>query len=184
MVDHDQARRRFAGVMASAGLALVCASLTACNRESIVAYDIPKAPPAAEAPAASAPQAPGTAGNPGGTPGAPPMPTLAWSELPEGWTSHGPAGMRAANFTLEGPGGTVARMAVIPLPGMGGTDLELVNLWREELRLPPITEAELPSHTDEASIGGEVVRLFHVVRRESEEAIAATNQIITATIRR
>ncbi len=91
--------------------------------------------------------------------------------------------MRAANFSITGTGDGKADLAVIPLPGTGGSDLDLVNLWRGQLGLPPIAESELPSHTDETTVAGQPVRLFTIVGTGSSDAAAAANQILVAAIR-
>jgi len=114
----------------------------------------------------------------------PPRPGMTWKELPAGWSSRGAAGMRAANFTIEGGDQGAADLAVIPLPGTGGTDLDLVNLWRGQLGLAPIEASQLASHTDETSVGGQPVKLFRIVGTEDAQAPGATNQILVAALRR
>jgi hypothetical protein len=93
--------------------------------------------------------------------------------------------LRVANFDLKGADGAAANLAVIPLPGTGGTDLDLVNLWRSQLSLPEITETQLPAHTENTTAGGQSVRLFTIVRGSTpEDASAAANQILVAALRR
>ena len=113
-------------------------------------------------------------------------PGLKWKSLPEGWTAGEAAGMRVANFTLAGANGTGgAELGVIPLPGTGGGDLELVNLWRSQLSLAPITDGDLKAHTEEAAIGGQTIRLFQIVgSSEADTAAASGNQIVVAAIRK
>ncbi|MGE3310677.1 MAG: hypothetical protein AB7O66_11965 [Limisphaerales bacterium] len=157
------------------GLVLVS---TGCQREEIAAYDAPKdaAPPAAPPP--------GHGSMAGGLPDQmPPRPGLRWKDLPTGWTELGASGMRVANFSIAGADNGRAELAVIPLPGTGGSDLDLVNLWRGQLSLPPIAESELPAHTDETTVAGQTVRLFSIVGTGSSDAAAAGNQILVAAIR-
>jgi len=92
--------------------------------------------------------------------------------------------MRAANFTIEGGDQGAADLAVIPLPGTGGSDLDLVNLWRGQLGLAPIEVAQLASHTDETSVAGQAVKLFRIVGSEDTQSPGATNQILVAALRR
>lgn len=92
--------------------------------------------------------------------------------------------MRAANFTLASEAGGAADLAVIPLPGTGGSDLELVNLWRGQLSLPPITAAELPAQTEETTIGQQRVKLFSIVGTGAADASAAADQILVAALQR
>jgi hypothetical protein len=111
-------------------------------------------------------------------------PGLAWETLPEGWTDRGASGLRAANFSVSGPEGGIADLSVIPLPGMGGSDLDLVNLWRAQLNLPPIALSELADHTEEIVIARQPVKLFTIVAAGPSEGPAAGNQILVAALRR
>ena len=154
--------------------------LAGCQREEIVAYDAPKdtkaAPPAVASPHGN------MAGGLSET--MPPRPGLKWKELPSGWTSRGASGMRAANFTIVGADNVQADLAVIPLPGTGGSDLDLVNLWRGQLSLPSIQESDLASHTEQTQVSGQTVQLFSIVGTGSADAAAAGNQILVAALRK
>jgi len=152
--------------------------IAGCNREAIVSYDAPKDAPAAPAPAS------GHGSMAGSLPDQmPPRPGMRWKEVPNGWTPKGATGMRVANFAVTGPNNGQADLAVIPLPGTGGSDLDLVNLWRGQLGLAPIVEADLLSHTDETTVSGQPVRLFSIVGSGSSDAAAAGNQILVAALR-
>ncbi|MBL9134947.1 MAG: hypothetical protein JNK85_03720 [Verrucomicrobiales bacterium] len=166
----------------SSGAALVLLGIlgTGCQREEIAAYDAPKDQPASPSPHG----AHGSGDMSQSAMSAPPRPGIRWSSLPEGWTSTGASGMRAATFSIVSAAGAKADLAVIPLPGTGGSDLDLVNLWRSQLALPPITEAELASHTDTTTVSGQPVKLFSIVGTESSDATAAANQILVAALRR
>jgi hypothetical protein len=89
-----------------------------------------------------------------------------------------------ANFQVRGPEEGNAELAVIPLPGMGGTDLDLINLWRSTLSLPPIDESEIPSHTENITIAGQPVKLFNIVGESASDADVAASQILVAALRR
>ncbi|MBX3743985.1 MAG: hypothetical protein KF833_01620 [Verrucomicrobiae bacterium] len=114
----------------------------------------------------------------------PPQPGLRWQTLPEGWVSHGAEGLRVANFTISGSDDRRAELAVIPLPGTGGTDVDLVNLWRGQLSLAPIGPEALPAHTDETEIAGQPIKLFNIVGSESYDTEAQGHQILVAALRR
>ncbi len=157
-------------------LALVAAG--GCHREEIAVYEAPKE-------ASSPPPAPVSPhGGAGMLDQMPPRPGFAWKKLPEGWTSRGPSGMRVANFTVPGPNSGQAELAVIPLPGTGGSDLDLVNLWRSQLSLEPITETQLGTHTELTTAAGQAVKLFRIVGTGPADAKAATNQILVAALRK
>lgn len=152
--------------------------LSGCSREEIAVYEAPK--DSAPSPASPHSGAPPT----NVAEGMPPRPGLRWKSLPEGWTSRPASGMRVANIAIAGANNAQADLAVIPLPGTGGSDVELVNLWRSQLGLPPISEAELPSHTDETTVAGQPVRLFSIVGSAASDAAASGNQILVAALRR
>src|SRR5262245_15385387 len=61
--------------------------------------------------------------------------------LPEGWRQIPASGMRALSFLITGKDGKQAGMSVIP--GIGGSDLDNVNLWRSQVGQPPVSEEEI-----------------------------------------
>ena len=109
-------------------------ALTGCDRGEVTQYQIPKETP----PAAS--QAPGGDPHAGM---AMSQPSLNWGTLPAGWTEGAQSsGMRLATFNIAGENGESAEMAIIPMPGFAGKDSQLVNMWRMQLGLPELDEAE------------------------------------------
>lgn len=167
--------------------AAVALGLVGCGGDPVTVYEVPKEQPAAPAMASGSPHGGAGAGggmgmNPAAVP--PARPGLRWKTLPEGWTSQPASGMRAATFTITGTApGSSADLAVIPLPGNGGSDLDLVNLWRGLVNLPPIEAAALPAHTSELQVGAQPVKLFSIVDTNSAEANTVTNQILVAALR-
>ncbi len=77
--------------------------------------------------------------------------------LPAGWEEEPGTEMRFATLRISTPHGPL-EMSVIPLPTSDGSFdaylLSNVNRWREQLRLPPITNDELPEKTVEFDIEG------------------------------
>lgn len=159
--------------------------MTGCRREQVAVYESPKEAAPKEVPAA-APHA-GMGGMQGMAPHGsqalaeqmPPRPGLKWKKLPPGWTERGASGMRVANFAVT----ATSELGVIPLPGTGGGDLDLVNLWRGQVGLEPITEDQLKAHTEDTNVAGQAVKLFTIVGSGGTDAAAATNQILVATVR-
>jgi hypothetical protein len=128
------------------GLLLV---LSGCDRGEVTTYDIPKE---------SEPDQtmPGSAT--GGDPHAgmsPIRPAVNWGAVPEGW-SQGPEGssMRLATFTIAGDADQSAEMAIIPRGGFAGTDEQLVNMWRMQLGLPELAEAQAGEQGEPFTVGG------------------------------
>lgn len=153
--------------LASAGLLL-----TGCQKEEITVYRVPKVPPGA-----------GATAEPHASPAAPhaaPRPHAHWGELPAGWSEAPAAGSRAATFAIAGKDGQRAEAAVIAFPGMGGTDLQFVNLWREQLGLGPLTDDELPKLVQPATIAGADGKLFDITGATKSGAAPAAERIIVA----
>jgi len=84
------------------------------------------------------------------------LPQLHWT-LPSGWQEIAPSQMRAASFNIESADGKKADVGVIPLPA-NGQELQFVNMWREQMQLPPATNVE----TEAVSIGAETGKLFDI----------------------
>ena len=142
-------------------------SFTGCRREEVRTYSVAKEPASASAPAApvSAPAMPSamsdatmantavsTASGPG----------LTW-DTPAGWTAGPEKPMRKATLLVPAAGGGAgAELAVTAFPGDVGGNLANVNRWRQQLSLPPISEAELGSalrHLDVGSLHIDVIEL-------------------------
>ena len=100
---------------------------TGCKRDEVTVYQVANEPPpvAAHGDLNSA------------LPPANAQPRLQFV-LPAGWTEQAPSQMRAASFVVTGTNGDTADVGVIPLPS-GGNDLALVNMWREQMQLPALT---------------------------------------------
>ena len=84
------------------------------------------------------------------------QPQLQWT-LPDGWQENTPSQMRVASFSVTGTNGEVADVGVIPLPA-SGQEIQLVNMWRDQLQLPAAT-----NDTAEAvAIGSDSGKLFDI----------------------
>lgn len=122
-------------------------------------YEVPKEAPAP----ASAPAM-------GATPGADPhagmtmnLPSVKWTKLPDGWVENpNPGSMRSASFLINGKDDQQAELGVIPLGGMSGMDFQLVNMWRSQVKLPEITEADLATQSTPVQIGKGEGKLFEM----------------------
>lgn len=148
---------------------VLCAALVGCKRESIQVYEVSKEKP---------PTRPEAAGM-----GAP-MPELRWAKLPEGWASREvPNRMRAANFTISGSGGRSAELSVIPLQGMGGNDLEFVNMWRQQIGLGPVEENSLAKYMSPIQIGGLEGKLFDMRGSEAAQSSDPNGVLVAVLVR-
>ncbi|MEO5722613.1 MAG: hypothetical protein ABIR71_14260 [Chthoniobacterales bacterium] len=108
-------------------LGLLCAAV-GCNKsdDSITAYRAPKE----VRPETGAQQ-------PAPEPGAPAG--LHWL-APSSWEEQPASGFRKGSFLVRGGDGQTADVSVISFPEAAGGTLANVNRWREQLKLPPVTE--------------------------------------------
>jgi hypothetical protein len=70
--------------------------------------------------------------------------------------------MRVASFSAVGPNGQSADISAIPLP-IVGHDLELVNMWRGQVQLPPTSDPNAVQQAQPVTIGADQGRLFEYV---------------------
>jgi len=109
----------------------VCFGLTACRDRGIASYRVPKEPDAEQAPAPDA-AAPSGA------------PAISWT-VPDGWQPQPATAMRQGSFLVAGADGASADVSVVSFPGTGGDDLANMNRWRDQLKLAPVSAADMPA---------------------------------------
>ncbi|MEY2466731.1 MAG: hypothetical protein QOD03_1252 [Verrucomicrobiota bacterium] len=93
------------------------------------------------------------------------QPQLKWT-LPDGWEEKPASQMRAASFTAKGSAGQTADVSVIPLPATG-REVDLVNMWRQQMHLPQTTEAAAAKQSETISIGTDPGKLFDIASEEN-----------------
>jgi hypothetical protein len=129
---------------------LAAIAFAGCGRDDVKVYHVAKddsATPPSEQNQIAAPEQ-----NPMVQP--PAQPQLQWT-LPDGWQEKTPGQMRVASFTVTGTNNEIADVGVIPLPA-SGQEIQLVNMWRDQLQLPAAT-----NDTAEAvAIGSDSGKLF------------------------
>jgi hypothetical protein len=126
--------------------------LAGCGRDDVKVYHVAKddsdAPPPEQNQTAAPEQNPMAQ--------APSQPQLQWT-LPGGWQEKTPGEMRVASFTVTGTKGEVADVGVIPLP-TAGQEIQLVNMWRDQLQLPAATNDD----SETVAIGSDSGKLFDI----------------------
>jgi hypothetical protein len=129
-------------------LAILClGGLAGCGKNDIRVYTIPKEKPSlAEA-----------------GPGA--QPQLHW-KLPAGWEEREGDQMRLARFAVAGKEGEAADISIIPLGGVAEHKEQLLNIWREQIRLPPATLEELTNSASPVAVGTNNAELYDIVSTE------------------
>ena len=107
-------------------------------------------------PAATAPPAPPPAPGPSAT--VPTQPVKVGFVVPSGWEEQPASGMRDASFRVPGPGGKDADVSLLRLSG--GTDAQNVNMWRQQLGLAALGDAEAAGALVKKPLGGREIRFY------------------------
>lgn len=97
--------------------------------------------------------------------GAGPAEQIRW-QTPPGWEEREAGGMRAARLVALGPDGPAADVSVIPMPDVSASRKDVVNLWREQVKLNPINETDLAGMTEKVDIADTSGELFELVSTE------------------
>lgn len=151
--------KRAAGVALLASLSV----LAGCNRDETKVYHVDKDDGAAASEPAPA-VAPGTTPLPATDTSivtATPTDSQLNYTTPPGWQKKPLSQLRVASLTVPGPDKETADVSVIPLPVVG-RDMDLVNLWRSQVNLPPTSDPAAATG-DPVAIGPEQGRLFRYV---------------------
>lgn len=148
-------------------LAVVLLAL-GCGKEDVRVYQAPKEGEARPAVAAAPGGSPRTEPSPSSS-GAPEpgdgqgTPKVPWT-VPAGWQSRPNAsGMRLASYGVTTADGRSVDISVVALGENAGSELENVNRWRGQLKLEPLTEAQLAGARDPVRVGGEPGFLYDLV---------------------
>ena len=162
--------RRAAAAPPRVLLALLLLVLVAagCRRQEITVYTVPKekaAPPMA----ARRPDLPRA------------RPQVSWT-LPNGWKETGPGQMSIASFSIPDPAGAEAQVTITQLMQLGERDAEIVNMFRDQLGLDPLSREEVERQLEAVPVGGESGKLFQLEGTPRK----ATNvvRIVTALVHR
>jgi hypothetical protein len=132
-------------------------ALIGCKKDEIQVYQAPKESGSVSAPAASPAIAPAEAAGPDRAP---------WT-VPDGWKDNPSAGgMRVGSYSVSTPDGRTVDISVVPLGPEAGNTLDNVNRWRNELKLPPVAETDLPGLTSSVQIGSVASKLYDFVSTE------------------
>lgn len=117
-----------------AGLCLLAIGLAGCDRDDVKVYHVVKDDTGGTP--ATAPTAPGA-----GMSAPAPVdnaPAQLQFNLPPDWQQVPASQMRVASFSVTNAAGPSADVGIIPLPA-GEDELALVNMWRDQMQLPALT---------------------------------------------
>jgi hypothetical protein len=137
--------------------ALALAALAGCRQPAITHYvaprDLPPPPPPARAE---------------GAPAAP-LPELQWT-LPAGWTQGTPGQMSVATFTVAAAEGS-ATVNITPLPNLAGHEEDVVNMWREQVGVGPLSKEEMSQALSAVAVAGGAGQSFEIVGTREGKAV-------------
>src|SRR5437867_5475235 len=139
-------------------LGFVC-FVAGCKREHISVYTVPKERDVEVAETATAEEP---------SPGAPSI----HYKTPPGWTEEQPGPMRVAGFSIPDQKGSNISVAVVPLR-INASKTQVVNIWRGQLGLGPVTEAEVDRDIQKVKVAGAEAELFDLV---SDKGAAENNK--------
>ena len=131
--------------------------ITACSRDDIETYQVPKEAPAAPAVQMQAPQ-PATSND--GVP--------FTAEMPDTWTEKPGAGMRIVSYSIEG---SSIDFYLISL-SMGDVTSN-VNRWRGQIGLPPATPEQIASGLQPFQVDDHAVDYIELYNPDSGKGIIA-----------
>src|ERR1051325_4233494 len=126
--------------------------LSGCGRNDVRVYSVPKENPEVETASDNT------------------QPHLHW-KLPEGWEEREGDQMRLARFAVRGKEGGGAEVSIIPLGDFGrsgGTKDQLLNIWREQLKLAPLEPEAVTNSAVPIAIGSSQGELYEML---SEQAV-------------
>jgi hypothetical protein len=131
VANHASSAQRWVGFFL---VAMVCCA--GCRREKIVAYRIPKEsdalPPVAETQSGA--------------------PMQIQYQAPASWKQEAPSGMSLARFSMAD---NKAELSVMSFPGEGASQLNLINIVRENAGLPPLNDEQLAKLVQTVDIGSD-----------------------------
>lgn len=87
-------------------------------------------------------------------------------KLPSGWQQREAGTMRVARFVVPGADGQEIDVSLIPLKGMPGSLSDVVNIWRQQMRMDPLQDDALAKLAEKVSLGTASGELFDMVSPE------------------
>lgn len=127
-----------------------------------------------------------SAENSGSNTNAPTPPVLATTaaqfeyKAPPGWIAQPLSPMRLASFKVTGTNGAEADVSVVSLSGMAGGDLANINRWREQLKLPPLSEDDIASISSHVNMNGHDFLVTDLVSAERLPPLNHKMRIVAA----
>ncbi len=158
------------------GLAAVL--LAGCKKDEIAVYRVPKEKPpqqpmAAAHDHASAPEM--SAHNPGI------QEHPVW-KTPAGWTEIPPGQLSVGSFSFKNAG-QEGQVSILPFP-REVPELQLVNVWRQSLKLPEVDGDTLKRRTEAVSVNAQQGKLYDIVGADTDAEKAVAERFFVAVLQR
>ncbi|MCL4177677.1 MAG: hypothetical protein KJ072_07995 [Verrucomicrobia bacterium] len=160
--------------IAAIALAVSAGLFAGCGRDEVTVYEAPKDVPP---PRATTGTDPHTHAQTDPHQGMAMPATLKW-ETPAGWQAQPAGGMRLANYLVPA-GSQTGQVSVVVLPQVVGRDLEVLNIFRERLRVPPLEPDQLNGLAQQIPIGSEA---GHVYDMSGEGEGDAADRLLVAVL--
>jgi hypothetical protein len=103
-----------------------------------------------------------------------PQPELAW-KLPVGWKETGPGQLSVANFLIDNGPSKQAGVSITQLANLTGKDTEVINMFRAQVGLEPLTQEQVTNGMQIAEVGGEKGVLFELSNQEGGKTVASAS---------
>ena len=91
-------------------------------------------------------------------------PQVKWT-LPAGWSEKPLSQMRAGSFNVSNKNGQPGDVSIIPLPP-SGREVDLVNMWRQQMQLPPISSDTADAQAESVMVGPDSGKLFDIASEQ------------------
>ena len=101
-------------------------------------------------------------------------------DVPSHWTLKPASGMRAASFSIADDHGHDGEVSVLPMPRLNIADLEIVNLWRQQVGLEPASEEQVEELAKTVKIGNQDGSLFDLAGPDAASDPDHAPRIVTA----
>jgi hypothetical protein len=101
-------------------------------------------------------------------------------QVPDHWTLKPASGMRAASFSVRDEHGHDGEVSVLPMPRLNIADIEIVNLWRQQVGLEPATEDQVTELAQTVKIGNQDGNLFDLASPDATDDPDHAARIVTA----
>lgn len=137
-------KRLLFGLLPIVGLVLIAGG---CGRDQVEVYQV------APEPQAPAQPPPGHAHGMQDAHGTQTRPVEVKYQLPDGWRESQADPMRAARLAVPGKDGLDADVSIIPLGGIQASPEDLLNIWRQQLRLSPAAKEDVSKLVEVVDIG-------------------------------